>query len=378
VNSETHQAVRRAAIKIYAPKEEWNEFTDGEGRFRFPELIRGEYALIAHRDGYTDRAYKVEGSDFDERKELPIELRPQGVIAGRVVNGLGQTLKSAQIQAFGSRTRGGKTEVISSTETNDLGDYRLSGLDPGSYQLRATYREGRGSEFDPTPLTTASSYYGGAEKPSEIAVRVGSLTSGIDFTLNPVRPVTVRGTLHTEAGVLPDAVTMWITGLDGEGGHNASGRDGAFAIGDVSPGTYTISAETQNNTTPRFGIATIVVRDEDVDAIDLVLRPIPKIDAEVRVEGGVPGDLKLGSIFFTRTDRVALMNMQIGHPDKDGKFTIALIPGEYNLSFDASLIKLGVQRASLDDKSITNWRLKIDESPGARKLVIVTGAKTQQ
>jgi hypothetical protein len=28
--------------------------------------------FFAHRDGYTDRSYKVERADFDEQKELPI------------------------------------------------------------------------------------------------------------------------------------------------------------------------------------------------------------------------------------------------------------------------------------------------------------------
>ena len=235
VNAETREAVRRAAIKVFTSKDQWDQITDGEGRFRFSGLARGEYGLAVHRDGYTDRAYTVERSDFDQQKELPIELRPQGVITGRAVDAFGQALQGAQIQALGARARGGEIDVINSTVTNDLGEYRLSDLDPGTYRLRAVYREGRSSEFDATPLTSATSYYGSSEKPSEIAIKAGTVTAGIDFTLNPVRPAIVRGTLYAENHVFTETATLWIMGTAGEGGHNDTGKDGKFVITDVGP-----------------------------------------------------------------------------------------------------------------------------------------------
>jgi len=165
VNAETREVIRRAAIKVFTATVQWDQITDGEGRFKFSGLARGEYGLAVHRDGYTDRAYTVERSDFDQQKELPIELHPQGLITGRAADGSGQPLQGAQIQALGARTRGAEIDVVNSTVTNDLGEYRLSGLDPGTYRLRAVYHEGRSSEFDPTPVTAATSYYGNSEKP---------------------------------------------------------------------------------------------------------------------------------------------------------------------------------------------------------------------
>ena len=375
VNIETDEAVRRAVVKVYTSRDQWDEFTDSDGRFRFPALAPGEYTLIVHRDGYTDRAYKVERSDFDLQKELRIQLHPQGVITGKVVDGLGQALQAAQIQALATRTRGGRNPVLTSADTNDLGEYRLSGLDPGTYRLRAMYRDGRASELDPTPVRMATSYFGGSERAAELTVKAGSVTTGIDFVLNPVRPVTVRGTLHTETGALAEPATLWIMGLAGEGGHNDTGEDGTFEISDVGPGTYTISAETRNRSAPLFGIATVEIHGANVEAIDIVLRPIPKIDCELRVERGVSVDLKQGSIYFTRTEQVTALSMQIGHPDNNGRFTVALIPGEYSLSFDEWSSKLGVQSVTLDDKPITNWKLQIDGSLEAKKLVIVLESK---
>lgn len=405
VSAGTHEPIRRAAIKVISGKDELNEFTDGEGRFRFPSLAPGDYLLIAHRDGFTDRAYKVERSDFVEQKELPVQLLPQAVIAGKTVDGLGQPLGSAQVEALGSLSPGGKLEVIASVTTNDLGEYRLSGLNPGAYRLRASYHGG-GGEFDPTPRTTASSYYGGSEKASEIRVKAGSLISGIDFTLNPARPATVRGTLRTESGVLNDAVTLWISGRTGEGGHNATGKDGKFEITDVGPGSYTISAETlavgaeamriappgieQNpdilamrkkmlddlsKSEPLFGMTTVEVHGADVDSVEVVLRPLAEIQGEFRWEDGGTKNPTPGTVYFMQTDRITAMPMMMVQSDQDGKFTIRLIPGEYHVAFDEEINKVGVQRVTLDDKPITEWKLQIDGPAETKKLIIVLGGK---
>ena len=328
LDAETREVVRRAAVKIYTAEDQWDELTDGDGRFRFSEsLVPGDYTLIAHRDGYTNRAYTLDRPDFESPKELLIEVHRQGVITGRVVDILGQGLQGAKVEALRSQAAGGSLEVAGTADTNDLGEYRVSGLDLGTFQVRATYREGRSSELDPMPVMIATSYYGGSERPAGVAVRAGSVLTGIDFVLNPLRPVTVRGTLRSDAGVLADPATLWIMGQAGEGGHSVSARNGTFEITDVGPGSYTISAQTSDKTNPMFGLVTVGVRGADVDNVELVLQPMPRIDAEIRVEGGYSADLKRGAVYFTRSSQLTAWNMEIGHPDKDGKFSVALIPG---------------------------------------------------
>lgn len=377
VDSESHQAIRRADIKVISSKGELDALSDSEGRFRFPDLIPGDYPLIAHRDGYTDRAYKVEQSDFSQQKELPVELRPQAVITGRVVDGLGQALQSVRVEALASQTATGQSDVLGSAETDDLGRYRLSGLNPGTWRLRASYRDGRNSELDPTPLTIASSWFGPPGNPSEIAVKAGSLLTGMNFTLDPVRPVTVRGRLRTETGILTERATLWIIGQAGEGGHNGNSSEGEFEMADVSPGTYIISAQTLNRTMPLFGAATVHVAGADVDAVDILLSPVPAVEAEVRVEGAIPAGWEPGSLYFTRADRITATPMQIGHPGKDHKFTVLLIPGDYSLSFDESITRLGIRSVRFNNQPITNWKLHVEESPDPKKLVIVVGVKPE-
>jgi hypothetical protein len=376
VNAQTREPVRRAIVRVYSAKGRWDEFTDGEGRFTFPSLMRGEYSLIAHRDGFTDRSYKVELSDFDNPMELPIELRPQGLITGRVVDGSGQPLQGARIEALNTQASGAQVQPVSLAETDDLGDYRLAGLDPGAYRLRVTYRAGRESEFDSTPITMATSFFGGSERPTELAVKSGSVTGGIDFVLIAVAPVTVHGTLHTEAGVLSEPVTLWIAGQDGEGGHNGSGRDGAFEIRDVGPGTYAVSAQTLNKSTRLFGTALVKVRDADVDGIDIILRPSPKLEGQIRaVDGSLP-DLKIGSILFQSQTPGIGLGLESAKLDENGNFALPLNPGEYTVSFDSRFSD--VQRVTLDEKPVTNWKIQMDPGAESKKLVILVKRKAQK
>ena len=281
-SADTHAPVRRASVKIYTSKDQWDEITDAEGRFWFPAIVKGEYTLIAHRDGFTDRSYTVERSDFDAQLELSIELRPQGLIVGKIVDGVGQPLEGAAVEALGARTRGAAIQVLNSANTNDLGEYRLAGLDPGTYWLRATYRQGRRDDFDPTPLAIATAYYGGSEKPAEIAVKSGSVTAEIDFTLSPASPAVLRGALHTEAGPLSETANLWLMGQAGEGGHNGTAREGRFEIPDVGSGTYWVSAENSSKTL--FGVVTVQVDGTDINDLDIVLRPVP--DGISAVVGG--------------------------------------------------------------------------------------------
>jgi hypothetical protein len=361
VNGLTHEPVRRVSVRIYAGKHEWYELTDGQGRFKFPPLQRAEFGLMAHREGFTDRTYKVELSDFDDAKELPVELLPQGVISGKVVDGLGQPLERAEIQAL----RG--EQVAGSEWTNDLGEYRLSGLDAGVYRIRANYRDGRESELDPTPITTAS-----ITKPGEFSVKPGAVIPGIDFTLNPVRPVSVRGLIHTEGGQPVDAARLWV---DKMGSYGSVDR-GKFEIADVSPGTYTISAKTMDKISPLYGSVTAEVHSEDVSGIDLTLHPIPKIEGQVQVNGAEIANLNPTMIIFQPVNRTQLDSMEFAKSDKSGAFTVGVIPGEYILLVQSS-DSFDVERVTVDDVVVTNLKIKVDSPGEVRKLVIVLAPKKQ-
>lgn len=375
VSAQSHQPIRRAAIKIYRGNDQWDQFSDADGRFQFPPIKRAEYGFVAHRDGFTDRTYKVELSDFDNPKELLVELFPQSVITGRVIDAVGLPLEGARIEALGAGA-GGDAAVVASAETNDLGEYRLSGLRPGSYRIRAAYRGGRESEFDPTPLTIASQYYGSPEKATEFAVKAGSVSNGIDFTLNPAKPAVIRGTVVTSIGQPVEHATLWIMGRSGEGGHNGQAENGKFEVNDLGPGSYTISAEISNGPSPSFGVVTVQIAGSDVNGVEIVMHASPRIHGQIQSENGgaIP---KLDAVYFRRSDRVELPPMKIARPDSSGAFELVLNPGDYTLTFAGLPAGVAVKRATLDEKLVANWKISIESSAENRQLLIVLGNKPQ-
>lgn len=207
-------------------------------------------------------------------------------------------------------------------------------------------------------------------------MKAGSLISGIDFELNPVRPATVRGTLRSNTGAVDRAI-LWVIGKAGEGGGSNQAQKGEFVINDLAPGTYTISAHTTGEP-PLFGATTVQLRGEDVGEVELVMQPVPKIEAHVEVQGGDLSDIKLDSVFFMRSDRLEAVPFKIARPQKDGNFEIFLIPGEYTLTFGPSTDGFNVQKIVFGDQVISNWKLSIDSSSAGRKLLIELAPRSRR
>jgi hypothetical protein len=356
---EAKAPVRRAQIKVFNRKGEWNELTDAEGHSRFPALEPGDYLMYVHRDGYTDRAWKVDHGDFEKQVELPVELHRQGVVTGKVTDNFGLPLESAHIEAFASRSPGAKPEVVASAETNDLGEYRLAGLNPGQYQIRASFRDGARDEFDPTPVSTAATWFGGPEKPSLLTIQVATVIDRIDFNLNPAPGLTIHGTVHNQDGSPAERASMWIANQSDQSGQNGIAQDGEFEFRDIGAGTYTISAETSNSTPPQYGSAVVQVAPTGAGPVDIVLKPVPKVEGELQMASG--GPTPSGTIYFYPIGAPAMPGFQKATLGADGKFSVSLVPGEYSIAFDRSVGPINVPFARFDGAPMTSWRIRIEE-----------------
>ncbi len=374
VDAITHQPIRLASVKVFNNTQEWNEITGADGRFRFSTLVKAEYRLVAHRPLFSERAYIIETSDFDTDDELKIELFPQAVIAGVVLDRFGHGMP-ASVQFYGQRTGNGKIEVLGGARTNDLGEYRIFGLEPGSYQVRATATIGRSSDFDPRPVMKAGAYYGGDAKPATITATPGSITSGIDFTLIPTRPATVRGTVVTERGD-PVSSAGFCTG-EAPGEWSCGGgrleKDGTFTMYDLGNGPHTITAETRDERNPLFGSASFDVHGEDIEGTRIVLYPPVKIEGQVRVEGDRTAGLE--TISFQSNDNNGSRHSQAASPSTSGTFTVMLHAGEYRIVVP---VPKGFRaRATFDGKELADSSLQVLPSSQPKQLVIVLTRVTQ-
>src|SRR6516165_10026110 len=147
----TGDPLKRAVLsltKVEGHSEPKNATSDASGRFQLKNVEPGRYHLYASRNGYARREYgqrATHGSGTiltltagQHLKDISFRLTPAGVIAGHVYDEDGEPIAEAEVQALRFEYEKGQRKLRTSgeTQTNDLGDYRLYGLEPGQLRER--------------------------------------------------------------------------------------------------------------------------------------------------------------------------------------------------------------------------------------------------
>ncbi len=121
-----------------------------DGSFLLNGIRPGEYRLSAAHEGYLPSEYGSRrlgssGVPFNiapgqNMGDIQIQLSPAASISGRITDRDGDPLGLATVQILTASYKGGKRvlRAVQATSTNDLGEYRLFGLIPGSYYVTVT------------------------------------------------------------------------------------------------------------------------------------------------------------------------------------------------------------------------------------------------
>jgi hypothetical protein len=107
--------------------------TDEQGRFTIANVPAGSYRVFAVDPDYLrkEHATSVVVTPGKPIANIAIALTRTAVIAGRVTNEHGEPAPNIFVRAW---TAIGQ---VAETRTNDLGEYRLFGLEPGAYTISA-------------------------------------------------------------------------------------------------------------------------------------------------------------------------------------------------------------------------------------------------
>src|SRR5258705_1380622 len=275
--------------------------SDAAGRFDLKGVSPGRYRLVVHRDGFVSQTYGQKKSDDpgailtlranQELRDVLFRLIPSAVIAGRVINDDGDPMRWVQVNALREVYFGGKRTLFPETTvtTSDFGEYRLVGLSPGRYFIRAEYKpnerpSGRG-EFDGVddePRGYVPMYYPSSTEPARantVAVRAGEEIPGIQVLLRRVDVFTVRGQVYNMTAKRSNASYNLSLSPRGEDAWLrlpqrdavVDDKNGTFTIRDVLPGPYLLGAFWMDEGRRYQAFQSIDVGNADVDGIALTV-----------------------------------------------------------------------------------------------------------
>jgi hypothetical protein len=123
--------------------------SDAHGHFVLPDLEPGQYRLKGKRNRFLDTYYgarRAEGTGIpivveagQNIKDLKFKLMPFGVIAGTIRDAEGEPLVRVAVTAMRVKFEEGRRKVttVDAAFTDDMGQYRITGLAPGKYYVRA-------------------------------------------------------------------------------------------------------------------------------------------------------------------------------------------------------------------------------------------------
>ena len=364
----TAQPLRRAQVvlkPVDAKAGSTFQTTDESGSFSFPKVATGRYIITVQRDGYLPLSAGHIGSykmppifsvqSGQTISSFVFSLMPAGVVSGKVKFDDAEPAVNTAIQLFRSyydRGRHGYA-AAASARTDDRGEYRLHGLEPGSYYVAALYQappkpagaeplERKDSNGNPLPeLSYAVTFFPEAQKMSDaVAVKVapGQEVGGIDIFLTLVHTVRVRGRVigALQGGVVasPNVTLRW-NDPDNTASVNAPinvtlDKDQTFEIQGVTAGPYLVIASGVEEGMTLTGRVPLNVGDADVGNVDVVVGAESMWSGKIRADvddPNLPTVLPPGLVVSLQPRRPIASPTRAQVSD-NGEFTIPFTPEE--------------------------------------------------
>jgi hypothetical protein len=363
VAADTGAPLRRAQVRIAAPEQRVNRLatTDAEGRYEFPDLPAGRYNISVSRSGFVPLSFGQQrpfeqGRPLDlgngqQADKIDFALPRGGVIAGRVTDELGEPLAGVRVQAMryqylpnGRRQltpvgMGGFFTPVS----NDLGEFRLYSLMPGTYVLSATPAD-MGMMMGPSSPASSGSqdeghgitYYPGTinvDEAQSITVGLADVANA-SFALVPQRMTRISGIVRTSQGK-PYPANLSLRTQSGAGmamrGLAMAGADGRFSAANVPPGEHYIEVSSVPGGDESASVA-ITAGGQDITDLIITTSPGITISGQVTFEGGAAVMDKLFRVGATSPDPgtpppTRIYDSSQGMIDERGRFQIRGLSG---------------------------------------------------
>ncbi|HMF95281.1 MAG TPA: carboxypeptidase-like regulatory domain-containing protein [Vicinamibacterales bacterium] len=373
------QPLRNAQVhlmRIAEVRQESTAATDANGAYELTGLRAGRYTLSVSKGSFvivaygqqrpTDPPKPIEIAERQLVERIDVSLPRGGVITGRIVDDLGEPIPGVSVSAQRAISTQPRTLMHAGRieTTNDLGEFRLFGLDAGEYFVVATWPIRAAANPAASPrdrVAYAPTYFPGTTNIAEaqpVSIVAGETATDVSMSLTTIRAARVTGTV-TGADGKPMTPAMISVSQNGGLETRATTQvraDGTFTIAGLPPGDYALRAQRSGDTDfAEQATTTISVNGDDVADVQLFAAKAAVISGRLIVDAVAGGRLP-------RTMLVSIFPMGItgvGPPSRpariadDGTFELRSAPGRVRLF-------LGSVAGSADE-----WRIQAVRSNGA-------------
>lgn len=357
-DSSTGQAIKGAEVmaravgpRVGLPLRPASSTSDAKGEFAIERLDCGRYAVRAFRDGYIANGPPtiVTLSPGQRADGISVLITPGGVISGHVADEAGKALPGASVELMKYSFTTGRRDlnVMSSATTDKAGEYRIEGLAPGQYYLRANVAPRGGTKPSRDGKAYVPVYFPNAanlERASALDIRPAQELAGMDLSLTPAPSIRVSGHV-TENGIAKAGAEVTLLGDDGytsfPGGQTLSDKTGRFEFFGLTPGAYVIVAQSSSDdarTKMFWGQMPVTVEDTHVSDVKVNVNEGHEVAGRLHVEHGIT--VEMGKVTATLESqqpsavRNLLPELEGAGIAADGGFRFHNVPeGTYSLNF---------------------------------------------
>ena len=353
--------IRKAVVALISAEggeaaKEYTTATDASGAFHVEGVAPGKYEVQVTRAGFLQIKKKepstVTVEAGQELSGLVYRMQAAGVISGKIVDAEGDPVADAVVEVVrsGHSTTSSDESELGRGQTNDLGEYRIANLKPGSYVLVANAQGNAKPAPNPADkgrqkedAVYARTYYPGTTDEGQASAVI--VTSGGTATANvsllSSRAYRVSGAL---SGVSGSQMAQLVLFARGTGQYQATVEDGGrFVFPSVQPGTYEarvlLVTGVGDSMRPAMKMelvrTAIAVTDADLTGLELVAEAGGTVKGKFRVEDDAAMDwtqieVSLLPAEESRKEPGGAEAFQLSSGaavNADGTFEIADVPG---------------------------------------------------
>jgi hypothetical protein len=275
--------------------------TDETGSYEFSQLPAGRYLVFASKTGFVAREFgqtstaesgqPIVLAARETRERVDIVLPRHSAITGRILDENGDPIEGINVSVRALQSSGGRTRLtsvagVAPRRTNELGRFRVYGLQPGDYVICADVGPTGSDDLPGYPATC----FPGTINPLEaqrLHVGAGEDVLNLEFALAPSRTARITGRTFTASGEPTQASVQmrpsWrSTGALADAIGARVESDGSFEFANVPPGEYVIQAFKG----VEMGWQLVTVQASDVTDVAVTTLPGSTIAGRVVFENG--------------------------------------------------------------------------------------------